>query len=440
MNSSPEDDFLIKFVLDGHGFLTIHDRSCSHDVHYNQSRLLAVSAIIAAAGQNHPGVLHHQAVERGFRVMIVGVPREIKSDEYRVAMLPSGVEELTKAGHRVLIEKGAGAGSGIPDDAYAACGATLVESHGEVFAEADMIVKVKEPMATEWPLLRAGQIIFTYFHFAADEALTFNVLESGATAVAYETLQGRNRDLPLLTPMSEVAGRMSIQQGARFLERPQEGRGILLGGVPGVEPAHIAILGGGVVGKNAARIAAGFQADVVIIDINVDRLRQLDDIMPANVNTLFSDRHNIREQLRLADLVIGGVLIPGARAPQLVTADDLKLMKPGAVVIDVCIDQGGCLETSRPTTHSSPTYIVEGILHYCVTNMPGAVGRTSTYALCNVTFPYVLRIANDGLYAACQKDPGLAAAVNILNKRVTNEAVAATFHLPFTVWHGQSIP
>ena len=370
--------------------------------------------------------------------MLVGVPREIKSDEYRVAMLPIGVEELIKAGHHVLIEKGAGAGSGIPDDAYAASGATIVETHAEIFA-ADIIVIVKEPMASEWPLLRAGQIIFTYFHFAADATLTHNVLESKATAVAYETVQGRNRDLPLLTPMSEVAGRMSIQQGAKFLERPQEGRGILLGGVPGVEPAHIAILGGGVVGKNAAKIAAGFQADVVIMDINIDRLRQLDDIMPANVNTLFSDRHNIREQLRLADLVIGGVLIPGARAPMLVTADDLKLMKPGAVVIDVCIDQGGCLETSRPTTHSSPTYIVDGILHYCVTNMPGAVGRTSTYALCNVTFPYVLRIANDGLHAACQKDPGLAAAVNILNGRVTNEAVAATFHLPFVAWQGQSI-
>ena len=250
---------------------------------------------------------------------------------------------------------------------------------------------------------------------------------------------GRNKDLPLLTPMSEVAGRMSIQEGAKFLERPQEGRGILLGGVPGVAPAHIAIIGGGVVGKNAARIAAGFQADVVILDISTDRLRYLDDIMPANVNTLFSDRHNIREQLKKADLVIGGVLIPGARAPMLVTADDLKLMKPGAVVIDVCIDQGGCLETSRPTTHSEPTYIVDGIVHYCVTNMPGAVGRTSTYALCNVTFPYVLRIANDGLHEACRKDAGLAAAVNLLNGRITNHAVAETFRLPFVPYSGQLI-
>lgn len=363
--------------------------------------------------------------------MIVGVPREIKSDEYRVAMLPSGVEELTRHGHTVLIEAGAGLGSGIADQEYADSGATLLPSHAEVFGSADLIVKVKEPLEAEWPLLRAGQTVFTYFHFAADEELTRSVLESRITAVAYETLEGRNRDLPLLTPMSEVAGRMSIQQGAKFLERPQEGRGILLGGVPGVEPAHIAILGGGVVGKNAARIAAGFQADVVILDISIDRLRYLEDIMPPNVNTLFSDRHNIREQLRKADLVIGSVLIPGARAPRLVSGEDLRLMKPGAVVIDVCIDQGGCLETSRPTTHSDPTYIVDGIVHYCVANMPGAVGRTSTYALCNVTFPYVLKIANMGLLQASQTDPGLAAAVNMQNGHVTNRAVAATFNLPF---------
>jgi len=361
--------------------------------------------------------------------MLIGLPKEIKSDEYRVAMLPSGVEDLTQSGHRVLVERGAGAGSGIADEDYAACGAEIVQSHADVFA-ADIVIKVKEPLAPEWPLLRRGQVLFTYFHFAADEQLTRNVLESGVTAVAYETLKGRSGDLPLLTPMSEVAGRMSIQQGAKFLERPQEGRGILLGGVPGVEPAHIAILGGGVVGKNAARIAAGFQADVVLLDVNVERLRYLDDIMPPNVNTLFSDRHNIREQLRKADLIIGGVLIPGARAPRLVTADDLKIMKPGAVVIDVCIDQGGCFETSRPTTHSAPTYLVDGILHYCVTNMPGAVGRTSTYALCNVTFPYLKRIASEGLQAACQRDPGLAAAVNMQDGRITNQAVAETFALP----------
>lgn len=363
--------------------------------------------------------------------MILGVPREIKSDEYRVAMLPSGVEELVSAGHQVLVERGAGQGSGIPADEYAAAGATIVETHEEVFANADLIVKVKEPLPSEWPLLRPGQILFTFFHFAADEELTRNVLESKATAVAYETLRGRKGDLPLLTPMSEVAGRMSIQEGARFLERPQDGRGILLGGVPGVQPAHIAILGGGVVGKNAAQIAAGFQADVVILDINVDRLRYLEDIMPANVNTIFSDRHSVREQLQKADLVIGGVLIPGARAPRLVTADDLKLMKQGAVIIDVCIDQGGCTETSRPTTHAEPTFIVDGIVHYCVTNMPGAVGRTSTYALCNVTFPHVLKIANNGLEEASAADDGLAAAVNMYGGKVTNRAVAETFGLPF---------
>lgn len=362
--------------------------------------------------------------------MIIGVPCEVKSDEYRVAMLPSGVEDLVSAGHRVLVEKNAGTGSGIADSDYEAAGGIITETAAEVFAEADMIVKVKEPQEEEWPLLRPGQIIFTYFHFAADEPLTRNVLESGATAVAYETLRGRKGDLPLLTPMSEVAGRMSVQEGAKYLERPQEGRGILLGGVPGVEPAHIAILGGGVVGKNAAQIAAGFQADVVILDINVDRLRYLEDIMPANVNTVFSDRHSVRDQLAKADLVIGGVLIPGARAPCLVTADDLKLMKHGAVIIDVCIDQGGCTETSRPTSHAEPTYIVDGIVHYCVTNMPGAVGRTSTYALCNVTFPYVRQIAAMGLSEAAAKEPGLVDAVNIIDRKVTNKAVAETFGIP----------
>ncbi|MEX0701011.1 MAG: alanine dehydrogenase [Planctomycetales bacterium] len=366
--------------------------------------------------------------------MIVGVPREIKQDEYRVAMLPVGAEELTKAGHRVLVQRGAGLGSGISDEQYAENGAAIVDSAADIFAQSDLIVKVKEPQASEWPLLRAGQVIFTYFHFAADEALTRNVLETGATAAAYETLRGRRGDLPCLTPMSEVAGRMSVQEGAKFLERPQEGRGILLGGVPGVPPAHIVILGGGVVGKNAAQIAAGFQADIAILDINVDQLRYLEDIMPANVNTLFSDRHNIREQLQRADLVIGAVLITGARAPMLVSREDLKLMKHGAVIIDVAVDQGGCIETTRPTTHSEPTYIVDGIVHYCVANMPGAVGRTSTYALCNVTFPYVLRIANQGLAAACAADPGLAEAVNLHAGQVTNRAVAETFGLPYVTY------
>jgi alanine dehydrogenase len=366
--------------------------------------------------------------------MIVGVPHEVKQDEYRVAMLPVGVEELTRAGHKVLVERGAGQGSGISDDQYRENGAVIIDAAAEVFALADLIVKVKEPQKSEYHLLRRGQVLFTYLHFAASEALTRSVLETGVTAAAYETLRGKHGDLPCLTPMSEVAGRMSIQEGAKYLERPQEGRGILLGGVPGVPPAHIAILGGGVVGKNAARIAAGFQADVNILDISVDRLRYLDDIMPANVNTLYSDRHNIRDQLMRADLVIGAVLIEGARAPRLVREDDLKMMKPGAVIIDVAIDQGGCVETARPTTHSEPTYIVNGVVHYCVTNMPGAVGRTSTYALCNVTFPYVLQIAQRGLHAAAALDPGLANAVNMYDGKLTNQAVADTFGIPYVAY------
>jgi alanine dehydrogenase len=366
--------------------------------------------------------------------MIIGVPREIKPDEYRVAMLPFGVEELTRRGHRVLIQTGAGIGSGLTDDEYRDCGATIVEAATDLFAEADLVVKVKEPLPAEWPLLRPGQSLFTFFHFAASETLTRAVLDTGATAVAYETLRGKRGDLPLLTPMSEVAGRMSIQEGAKYLERPQEGRGILLSGVPGVPPANILILGGGIVGTNAARIAAGFQADVSILDINVDRLRYLEDIMPPNVNTVFSDRHSIRERLVQADLVIGAVLIEGARAPRLVSRADLARMKPGAVIIDVAIDQGGCIETSRATTHSQPTYIVDGIVHYCVTNMPGAVGRTSTYALCNVTFPYVLKLAELGIAGACAQDPGIAHAINLHAGRVTNRAVAATFGLPFSEW------
>lgn len=370
--------------------------------------------------------------------MIVGVPREIKKDEYRVALLPFGAEELTRAGHKVLVERGAGLGSGIPDEQYAENGAQIVDSAADIFGQAELVIKVKEPLPAEWPLLRAGQILFTYFHFAADEKLTRAVLDTGVTAVAYETLRGAKGDLPCLTPMSEVAGRMSIQEGAKFLERPQEGRGILLGGVPGVPPAHITILGGGVVGKNAAQIAAGFQADVNILDINVDRLRYLEDIMPANVNTLYSDRHNLRDQLVLADLLIGAVLIEGARAPHLVRQEDLKLMKPGAVIIDVAIDQGGCVETSRPTTHSQPTYIVDGIVHYCVTNMPGAVGRTSTYALCNVTFPYAMQIAKRGLKGACLRDRGLVNAVNMCDGKLTNQAVADTFGIAFVEYDPSS--
>jgi alanine dehydrogenase len=361
--------------------------------------------------------------------MLIGVPKETKLDEYRVAMIPAGVDELVAAGHSVLIETGAGVGSGISDADYAEAGGTIIATAREVFERAELIVKVKEPLPAEWPLIRSGQAIFTYFHFAADRQLTEAMIQTGAVCLAYETLRDSAGRLPLLTPMSEVAGRMSIQEGAKFLERPQMGRGILLAGVPGVAPAHVTVLGGGVVGANAAKIAAGFQADVVILDVNMDRLRYLDDVMPANVNCLFSDRHTIREQLRRADLVIGSVLIPGAKAPHLVRRDDLKHMKPGSVIIDVAIDQGGCVETSRPTTHSEPTYIVDDVVHYCVTNMPGAVGRTSTFALCNVTLPWVLELARHGVQKAIAGSAPLAAALNIDGGRVTNRAVADTFGL-----------
>lgn len=365
-------------------------------------------------------------------IVIVGIPKEIKRDEYRVAVLPVGVDELTRRGHRVLVEAGAGRGSGIEDAHYAAHGAELVESAGEIWTTAELILKVKEPLPQEWPLLRRGQVLFTYFHFAADQQLTEAVARSGATAVAYETLRDARGQLPLLTPMSEVAGRMSIQEGAKYLERPQLGRGILLGGVPGVAPAHIVVIGGGVVGANAAKVAAGFGAAVRLFDINMDRLRYLDDVMPANVDVLFSDRLTIREELKRADLVIGAVLIPGAKAPRLIAKEDLGLMQPGAVIIDVAIDQGGCVETSRPTTHSEPTYIVDNVLHYCVTNMPGAVGRTSTYALCNVTLPWALEIAARGIEKAARELPPIAHAVNIIDHEITNQAVADTFQLPYS--------
>ncbi|MCX7700623.1 MAG: alanine dehydrogenase [Gemmataceae bacterium] len=364
--------------------------------------------------------------------MIVGVLKEIKADEYRVAMTPAGVEELTDDGHEVLVQAGAGHGSGISDEQYAENGAKIIASAADIWRAADMIVKVKEPLPQEWPMMRRGQIVFTYFHFAADEELTRAVMESGIIAIAYETIRDSRGNLPLLTPMSEVAGRMSIQEGAKFLERPFQGRGILLGGVPGVAPAAVTILGGGVVGANAAKVAAGLGANVFILDINVDRLRYLDDVMPPNVTTLFSDRHNIRQCLSLSDLVIGAVLIPGARAPRLITREDLKRMIPRAVIIDVAIDQGGCVETARPTTHSNPTYIVDEIVHYCVANMPGAVGRTSTYALTNVTLPYARQLANLGFPKAIRESSALRLGVNIAEGKITNAAVAQTFGLPWT--------
>ncbi|MCE9529975.1 MAG: alanine dehydrogenase [Planctomycetes bacterium] len=361
--------------------------------------------------------------------MIIGVPREIKSDEYRVAMIPVGVEELTRAGHKVLVQTGAGQGSGISDEAYSSSGADILSDADAIWNHAEMIIKVKEPLPDEWPRLRAGQIVFTYFHFAADERLTQVVMSSGISAIAYETIKDARGNLPLLTPMSEVAGRMSIQEGAKFLERPFQGRGILLGGVPGVAPANVVVLGGGIVGANAAKVAAGLGAHVAILDVNLDRLRYLDDVMPRNVTTLFSDRHSILDCISRADLVIGAVLIPGARAPMLVRREDLARMPHRAVIIDVAIDQGGCIETSRPTTHASPTYIIDDIVHYCVTNMPGAVGRTSTYALTNVTLPYAIQLANKGLDRACRENVALAQGVNIKGGKVMNRAVAETFGL-----------
>ncbi|HEY1189152.1 MAG TPA: alanine dehydrogenase [Gemmata sp.] len=361
--------------------------------------------------------------------MIVGVPKEVKQDEYRVAMVPAGVEELTRAGHTVLIQSGAGSGSGITDDQYTATGAQIVPTAADVWARAELIVKVKEPLPDEWPHMRAGQTVFTYFHFAADRHLTDVVLKSGITAIAYETIRDARGALPLLTPMSEVAGRMSIQEGAKYLERPFDGRGILLAGVPGVPPATVSVIGAGIVGANAARVAAGLGANVFILDVNLDRLRYIDDVMPQNVTTVFSNRHNVLSCISQSDLVIGAVLIPGAKAPNLVRREDLKRMPNRAVVIDVAIDQGGCFETSKPTTHASPTYIVDDVVHYCVTNMPGAVGRTSTYALTNVTLPYALQLANKGPDRAAKENPALLAGVNIKAGQVTNQAVAETFGL-----------
>ncbi|MCH2121285.1 MAG: alanine dehydrogenase [Pirellulaceae bacterium] len=362
--------------------------------------------------------------------MIVGVPKEIKRDEYRVSLLPVGAAELTRRGHQVLVQTQAGVGCGLTDADYQAAGAIICGDAEEVFSRAEMIIKVKEPQPQEFGLLREDQIVFTYFHFAADRELTEAMVKSGATCIAYETLEDSGGRLPLLTPMSEVAGRMSIQEGARFLEKPQMGRGILLGGVPGVAPAHITILGGGVVGTNAAKIAAGFQADVTILDINMDRLRYLDDIMPANVNVLYSDRFVIQEELALADLVIGAVLIPGAKAPNLITKEDLKIMKPGSVIVDVAVDQGGCIETSHPTTHSDPIFIEHEVVHYCVANMPGAVGRTSTFALGNVTLPWALHLADHGVGIAVQSRP-ISTAINVHRGSVTNKPVAETFDLDF---------
>ncbi len=356
--------------------------------------------------------------------MIIGIPRETKSDEYRVSLLPVGVQLLVQEGHQVLVERSAGEGSGYTDEQYRAAGAEIVGDPERIFERAELIVKVKEPIGAERGMIRRGQVMFTYFHFAADRELTQSCLDSGVTAVAYETLTDRHGRLPLLTPMSEVAGRMSIQEGAKYLERPTMGRGILLGGVTGVEPGNVLILGAGVVGSNAAKMAAGLGAKVVIMDIDLDRLRYIDDVMPPNVHEIYCDPHAVAEHALDADLIIGAVLIPGGRTPVLINRDLIKQMKNGAVIVDVGVDQGGCIETTRPTTHGEPIYIIDGVVHYCVANMPGAVGRTSTQALCHATQPYVLKLARHGIDYLAGNDPCFAAALNMTGGRLTNQAVA----------------
>ena len=363
--------------------------------------------------------------------MIIGVPKEIKNNENRVGMTPAGVQETTKHGHTVYVQAGAGVNSGFSDDAYTAAGAKILPTIEDVYAIAEMIVKVKEPIASEYALVRKGQLVFTYFHFASSEPLTKAMVESGAVCCAYETVERKDRSLPLLVPMSEVAGRMAVQEGCYFLERPRGGKGKLMGGVPGVKPAKVFVIGAGIVGTAAARTAAGMGADVTICDISLPRLAYLTDVMPRNVKTLMSSEYNIREELKSADLVVGSVLIPGAKAPKLVTRDMLSLMEPGSVLVDVAIDQGGCFETSRPTTHEEPTYYVDGILHYCVANIPGAVPYTSTLALTNATLSYALQLADKGWRTACADNEELRKGLNVVEGKVVYREVAEAWGLPY---------
>jgi len=362
--------------------------------------------------------------------MLIGVPKEIKTNENRVGLVPSGAEALVRGGHEVFVQATAGEGSGFTDAQYTAVGATILATADEVWSRAEMIIKVKEPIAVEWPRMRKGQLIYAYFHFAADEPLTRAVMASGAVAIAYETVQLPNGHLPLLTPMSEVAGRLAVQQGAKYNEKIFGGRGVLLGGVPGVTPAKVVIIGGGVVGINAAKMAAGLGANVTILDTSLDRLRYLDDVLPKNVSTLYSNRHNILESVADADLIIGAVLLPGKKAPNLITREDLKGIPDGCVIVDVAVDQGGCVETIKPTTHENPTYFVEGVLHYAVANMPGAVPRTSTLALTNATLPYALRLAKLGWQEACRRDEALRLGLNVIDGKIVYAGVAEAFGLP----------
>jgi alanine dehydrogenase len=364
--------------------------------------------------------------------MIIGVPREIKNNENRVALTPAGTQELVKRGHTVYIQHTAGDGSGFSDEAYQKAGAKILNEAAEVFHVAEMIIKVKEPIEPEYKLIKNDQLVFTYFHFASYEPLTKAMIETGAICLAYETVERVDGSLPLLIPMSEVAGRMAVQEGAKYLEKPMKGRGILLGGVPGVKPAKVLILGGGVVGTNAAKIAAGMGADVTIMDLNLTRLRYLDDVMPKNVHTMVSNEYSIRELVKDHDLIIGGVLIPGAKAPKLITRDMLKTMRPGTVLVDVAVDQGGCIETCTPTTHENPTFIIDDVVHYCVANMPGAVPYTSTLALTNATLPYALLLANEGWKKACNANAELRTGLNVIQGEVVYKAVADAFHLPYT--------
>jgi len=363
--------------------------------------------------------------------MIIGVPKEIKNNENRVALTPAGTQELKKRGHTVYVQSTAGVGSGFLDEDYEGAGAKILSSAKEIFEIAEMIMKVKEPIESEYKLIKKDQLVFTYFHFASYEPLTKAMIETGAVCLAYETVE-KDGGLPLLVPMSEVAGRMAIQEGAKYLEKPLKGRGILLGGVPGVMPAKVLILGGGVVGTNAAKIAAGMGADVTICDLNLNRLRYLDDVMPKNVNTLVSNEYLLRDLVKTHDLIVGAVLIPGAKAPKLISKDMLKTMRPGTVLVDVAVDQGGCIETCKPTTHEDPTYIIDDVVHYCVANMPGAVPYTSTLALTNATLPYAIKLAGQGWKKACKDNEDLKLGLNVINGKVVYKAVADSFNLPYT--------
>ncbi len=363
--------------------------------------------------------------------MIIGVPKEIKNNENRVALTPAGVLELTRFNHSVYIQSAAGIGSGISDQDYINAGATILPNIEDIYAIAEMIIKVKEPIASEYPLIKENQLLFTYFHFASSEELTLAMIAKKAVCLAYETVEKTDRSLPLLVPMSEVAGRMAIQEGAKYLEKPMGGRGILLGGVAGVKPANVLVLGGGIVGTQAAKMAAGLGANVTIVDISIPRLRYLEDILPANVDTVMSNSFNIKELIQHSDLVIGAVLIPGAKAPHLITRDMLKLMRPGTVLVDVAVDQGGCIETCKPTTHENPIYEIDGIVHYCVANMPGAVPYTSTLALTNATLPFALQLANKGWKKACSENEELKKGLNVVQGKIVYRGVAEAWNLPY---------